>query len=80
MSGGGGGGAASPAQMDVSALMQQAQSLVDKCQPEYALKFLERAHKIEPGNVDVIDMLAEVALQAGEMDDAKRYLETSIKV
>ena len=66
--------------LTAESLMRQAQSLIDKCQPEYALKFLERAHKIEPKNIEVVDMLAEVCLQAGEMEAARKYLEHSIKV
>ena len=83
--GGGGGGSfaadgSSPGRMSVPKLMEHAQQLVDRCDPDYALKFLQRAHKIEPANMDVVDMMAEVAMQMADLDLAKKYLEHSIKV
>ena len=64
----------------VSQLVQQAQSLLDKLQPEHAIKFLERAHSISPANVSVIDLLGEVSMQLRDMKNAHQYFALSIKV
>ena len=63
----------------VASLTQHAQELIDKCQPDYASKFLERALSMQPTNVDVMDMMSEVYLQMGDLPKAKKLLEASIR-
>ena len=64
---------------DVPTLLNHAQSLVDKCQPQYAIQFMAKAHSLDPSNVNILDKYGEVALQAGEIEQARMCFAQSIK-
>jgi tetratricopeptide (TPR) repeat protein len=61
------GGVASAAQ-----LLAKAESLVDECQPELAIKFFQKAALLEPNNSEIQDAIGELAT---ELDDPSTALE-----
>ena len=53
-----------------SSLAIQVDECVDTFQVELACKFAERALEMEPDNTDILDTLAPLLLEVGEVDKA----------
>jgi len=58
-------------------LVEQGQLALQNFQPDLALKFFQRALVAAPGDTNIMDALADVHLQLGQVSQAKSLLEES---
>lgn len=62
---------------EVELLLQKAQTMIDQCQPELALKFYEKALTQAPDNVDVLDSMGELYMEFQCPQEAYTVLKKS---
>ena len=55
----------------VDELLAEAASLVERYEFQEAVNKFHEAHQLEPENTTVLDNLAEVLLELGQVDDAQ---------
>ena len=61
-------------------LLSKANDLLDTFQPDVALTFCQKAFDQEPGNVLVLQTLASILLELGQVEQARTHLLTSLDV
>ncbi|CEO94599.1 unnamed protein product (mitochondrion) [Plasmodiophora brassicae] len=63
---------------NVADLLDRARLLLSQCQPDVAVKFIERAIEQDSNDMAALDMLAEVLLELDRTEEAVRALRRSI--
>eukprot|EP00474_Spongospora_subterranea_P007378 CRZ07836.1 hypothetical protein [Spongospora subterranea] len=66
--------------IETQKLLDQAQSLIDQCHAEGAIKFVERALQIEPDNCRVLDLYADCLIELDRHGEAISVLQKSISI
>jgi tetratricopeptide (TPR) repeat protein len=61
-------------------LIEKAEGFVEKCQPDIAIKFYERALKADANNTEVMDAMAEIYLDNEDQENALRLLTSSVTI
>lgn len=64
----------------VAELVAKAETLVDQCQPELAVKFFERALVKEPMNTALLDTIGELSTELNNPERALEAFQKSISI
>ena len=62
-------------QLRAQALFSRGTELLQKQQPEQALGLLQQAHKLEEGDMSILQALVILYMQEGRQDHARTYAE-----
>ncbi|KAH9117367.1 hypothetical protein LEN26_007935 [Aphanomyces euteiches] len=61
-------------------LLERAESLVDECNPELAIKFFQKAAALEPNNSEIFDAIGELATEIRDPETALQAFLRSIEL
>ncbi|KAF0697732.1 Aste57867_11618 [Aphanomyces stellatus] len=61
-------------------LLERAESLVDECQPELAIKFFQKAAALEPNNSEIFDAIGELATEIRDPETALQAFMRSMEI
>ncbi|TMW63443.1 hypothetical protein Poli38472_002384 [Pythium oligandrum] len=68
------------ADYSVAELVAKAETLVDQCQPELAIRFYEKALAKEPSNTTLLDIVGELSLELDNPERAHAAFQQSIQL
>lgn len=68
------------AKFSVDDLMDRVNEYVEKFEFDLAIKFCEKAEKLEPDNVNVLETFGNLHAEIGDIENARYYYERAVKL